>query len=91
MHGNFLPAEFVKLSENSDYISSTSRKRHRAENYNCNESQDHLAEEIREIKAEISKFRNLALKHRFSLLFISALKKLFNAQVVPPWWDVRYV
>ena len=78
MHGNFLPVEFVKLSENSDDIGSTSRKWYRAENCNCNESQDELAEEIREIKAEISKFRKLAFKHHFSLSFISAFEEAFQ-------------
>lgn len=66
--------EFVKLSEYSDEISSTSRKHHRASNYNCNESQDWLAGEIREMKAEIVKFTSLL----FSLSFISAFEEAFQ-------------
>ena len=77
-------AEFLKLSENYDDIRSTSRKRYRASNYNCNKSQDQSGGEVREFKAEISKCCKLAFKHRFSLSFFSVFKEAFQCCICKP-------
>ena len=69
-------AKSIKLSKNSDDISSTSRKSYRPSRYNCNKSQDQLAKRIIETQAEIRKFLELA----FNSLVL--LKKLFNAAYV---------
>lgn len=71
-------AKSIKLSKNSDDISSASRKSYRPSRYNCNESQDQLAKKVIETQAEIRKFRELAFKRRLSVSFISPFEKAFQ-------------
>ena len=56
-------AKSIKLSKNSDDISSASRKSYRPSRYDCNKSQDQL---------------ELAFKRRLSVSFISPFEKAFQ-------------
>ena len=69
-------AKSIKLSKNSDDISSTSRKSYPPSN--CNKSQDQLAKKIIETQAEIRKFWELAVKRRLSASFISPFEKAYQ-------------
>ena len=71
-------AKSIKLSKNSDDISSTSRKSHRPSRYNFNESQGQFAEEITETQAEIRKSRELVFKHHPSASFVSPFEITFQ-------------
>ena len=71
-------AKSIKLSKNSDDISSTSRKSYPPSN--CNKSQDQLAKKIIETQAEIRKFRELAFNSLvlFNAAYVNKFQQIYQ-------------